>query len=581
VTEIKELLTDEYSSKPNGQFRRTCPACSHMRKGPHKSERVLSLKIEWPDIRWMCHHCGERGGASLRKELPATNVVKFTPPPPSQLDRRAADFLHDRGIGKEAQAGVISATRYIRSAGGDTLCVGFPYHDGSDQPYAIKWRGVKEKGFTQDGAAATFYGIEKITIGEPIIIFEGELDVLSGREAGLRNCISAPNGAPMKVSEGAIDPSEDRKFAYVWHANDILQETDKVIIACDRDGPGVALAEELARRIGKAQCWQVEWPDDCKDANDVLLKHGRAALANAIDEATPWPIAGLYAAEHYFAKVDDLYANGEGRGNSTGYECVDELFTIKPGMLHVVTGIPSMGKSEFVDQLIFNLARQYDWKSVVCSFENPPAMHIAKLAEKVIGKPFHKGPTPRMSAEEMEAGLAWINDHFVFMEQSDGTSATIDQILDRATAAVRRIGVRILVIDPYNYIDLPIGGRTSETNLISDMLTKVRNWASAHDCAVFFIAHPAKLYRQNDGSYPAPKGYDISASASWFSKTDLGITVHRNYDTDMVEIHAWKVRWKTLGKQGMTELKYDIVTGTYSEDTGPEIWEDDTWASGY
>jgi len=57
--------------------------------------------------------------------------------------------------------------------------------------------------------------------------------------------------------------------------------------------------------------------------------------------------------------------------------------------------------------------------------------------------------------------------------------------------------------------------------------------------------------------------------------------VHRNYDTDMVEIHAWKVRWKTLGKQGMTELRYDVVTGTYSEETGPEIWEDDTWASGY
>jgi len=238
-------------------------------------------------------------------------------------------------------------------------------------------------------------------------------------------------------------------------------------------------------------------------------------------------------------------------------------------------------ESEFVDQLIFNLARQYSWKSVVCSFENPPAMHISKLLEKAIGKPFHKGPTPRMTEEEMKMGLTWVNDHFVFMEQSDGTSASVDEILSRATASVRRIGCRCLVIDPYNYIDLPIGGRTSETNLISDMLTKVRNWASAHDCAVFFVAHPAKLYRQNDGSYPAPKGYDISASASWFAKSDVGLTVHRNYDTDTVEIHAWKVRWKTLGKQGMTELKYDIVTGTYSEETGPEIWEDDTWASGY
>ena len=117
--------------------------------------------------------------------------------------------------------------------------------------------------------------------------------------------------------------------------------------------------------------------------------------------------------------------------------------------------------------------------------------------------------------------------------------------------------------------------------MISDMLTKVRNWATAHDCAVFFVAHPAKLYRQNDGSYPPPKGYDISASASWFSKTDIGITVHRNYDTDMVEIHSWKVRWKTLGRQGVAELKYDIVTGTYSEDTGSGLdWEDD-FATGF
>jgi hypothetical protein len=61
----------------------------------------------------------------------------------------------------------------------------------------------------------------------------------------------------------------------------------------------------------------------------------------------------------------------------------------------------------------------------------------------------------------------------------------------------------------------------------------------------------------------------------------VGLTVHRNYDNDTVEIHAWKVRWKTLGKQGMTELRYDVVTGAYSEETGPEIWEDDSWASGY
>ena len=70
-----------------------------------------------------------------------------------------------------------------------------------------------------------------------------------------------------------------------------------------------------------------------------------------------------------------------------------------------------------------------------------------------------------------------------------------------------------------------------------------------------------------------PKGYDISASASWFAKADIGFTVHRNFDTERVEIHVWKVRFKHLGKQGMSELQYDVVTGTYSEI--PDVWDND------
>ena len=223
---------------------------------------------------------------------------------------------------------------------------------------------------------------------------------------------------------------------------------------------------------------------------------------------------------------------------------IDELFTIKSGMVHVITGVPSMGKSEFVDQLLFNLARTYDWKHAVCSFENPPHMHISKFLEKTLGKPFHNGPSPRMSEEEMEGALDWLKEHFIFMEQSDGTTATIDDILERASAAVSRMGVRTLTIDPYNYMEMNVGSK-SETNLISEMLTKVRNWAAAHDVA----------------------------AASWFAKADIGFTVHRNFDTERVEIHVWKVRFKHLGKQGMSELQYDVVTGTYSEI--PDVWEDD------
>ena len=567
-----DTIRQSFLTRANGQYRETCPACSHHRKRINQSEKVLSVAVAWPDVKWMCHHCGESGATTLEK--PRENIVKFIPPIKKELESVAQDYLLERGLSSAtlSAGGVLSGHKFIRDAGKEVLCVGFPYVEpATDTTYAVKWRSVEGKSFTQESSAATFYGIEKVRIGETIVIAEGEIDALSLREASVRNAVSVPNGAPVKVSDGLVDPVEDRKFGYVWAANEILKASDKIIIAVDKDGPGKALAEELARRIGKPKCFSVEWPDDCKDANDTLLKYGKARVANCVDEAKPWPIAGLYDADHYADQVKTLYKNGAGKGLSTGYADIDTLFTIKTGMVHVVTGVPSMGKSEFVDQLLFNLSQRYDWRHAICSFETPPHMHIGKLLEKTLGKPFHDGPTPRMSEEEMERGLEWLNDHFIFMEQSDGTSASIDDILERGSAAVSRIGVRSLVIDPYNYLDMNIGSK-SETNQISEMLSKVRNWAAAHDAAVFFGAHPAKLYRQVDGNYPVPKGYDISSSAAWFSKCDIGITVHRNFETDLVEVHCWKVRFKHLGKQGVAELRYDVRTGQYEE-------TQDNWAA--
>jgi len=58
---------------------------------------------------------------------------------------------------------------------------------------------------------------------------------------------------------------------------------------------------------------------------------------------------------------------------------------------------------------------------------------------------------------------------------------------------------------------------------------------------------------------------NISGSASFFAKADLGITVHRN--GGVTEIHAWKVRFKWQGSVGMCRLNYNIANGRYEERT--------------
>jgi twinkle protein len=314
----------------------------------------------------------------------------------------------------------------------------------------VKYRCIETKDFTQDaGGNNEFYGIDDIKDG-PIVIVEGEIDALTLRECGIENVLSVPSGAPMKVSNGKIDASEDKKFEFVWNAFEILSKAPYVTIATDSDTAGQACAEELARRIGKDRCRLTTIPG--KDLNEVLLKDGADAVKQVIASALPYPVAGLSQATKYEDRLNDLWTKGNGKGESTGYSNVDQIYTVAQGQLTVVTGYPSSGKSNFVDQLMVNLARTHDWKFAICSFENAPEIHISRLMELYSEKRFFDG-AQRMSQQEKDAAFKWVNDHFLFLDSEGVEPSTIDSILERARAAVARIGIRGLVIDPYNYID--------------------------------------------------------------------------------------------------------------------------------
>ena len=83
---------------------------------------------------------------------------------------------------------------------------------------------------------------------------------LSFMEIGYKSVVSIPNGAVMKVVDGKIDAHEDNKFKFIWNAKKKLELCDKVVIAMDNDKSGQAMAEELARRIGKDRCFKIRLP---------------------------------------------------------------------------------------------------------------------------------------------------------------------------------------------------------------------------------------------------------------------------------------------------------------------------------
>lgn len=582
MTEVRELLAEQgirlKGGYALGDHKGLCPRCSHTRR--KKTDPCLSVTIEADRAVWCCHNhgCGFAGSVQERHEIdhsrPHQRRTESPVKPklePGSLPANVIEWFAGRKITEATlkRNAIGYEARYMPAVRKEVSCIAFPYRRAGEV-VNVKYRDGAKNFCQVKGAEKILYGLDGIASAEEIIIVEGEIDKLSLEEAGYRNAVSVPDGAPAKIGEWPQDPETDKKFEYLWNCCAEIEGATKIILATDGDAPGRALAEELARRLGRERCWQVTWPSIndtlLKDANEVLVHEGPDVLREVIAGAQPHPIKSLHDFGAFESETLALFRDGPKRALSTGWPSLDEHMKIREGELSVVTGIPGSGKSEFIDALMVNLARQFGWRFALCSFENPSAEHIAKLAEKYIGHPFLEGPRPRMTELDLQVAMRWLREHFAFI-RADDEAPTIDWILETAKAAVLRYGVRGLVIDPYNEIEHKRPGSMSETEYVSQTLGKVKRFAQAHGVHVWFVAHPAKMHRDNNGKIPVPTLYDISGSANWANKADLGVVVHRDWreNGNTTEIYVRKVRFKAVGSLGMVSLRYDRATGRYSD----------------
>lgn len=551
----------------DGQARVACPLCEPTRKT--KGERTLSIKQDEAGIVWQCWHCDEQGSMGRRTKVSAVVPIKtYTA---DEVDFAGLDYLTARGVSEETarSLGVLSGRKFFKKSGAELDAVGFPYrHQG--RVTAIKWRSLSTKEFTQDGSAQTLFLADKIEAGQDIVITEGEIDALSFWDAGIP-ALSIPSGA---LSEGAAD--ESARLKWLSHHDELIKAAPNVFLAVDMDGPGETTAQELARRIGKLKCWRISFPHGCKDANDTLTKHGKEGLAKCKADSARWPVEGLAAPADYIDRVQKLYRDGLPRGASTGWPNVDDVFTLNPGSLVIVTGTPGSGKSQMIDNILVNAMAQHNWRVAYASFENPPELHLAKLISLKAGKPFGDGPTPRISEEQMLEELGWVNERLTFLT-NEGVMPTVESLIERFEAAVRRSGVKACVVDPFNFIKLSQkkdGGVDTES--INEMLAQFKTFAMRAEVTFFLIAHPAKP--MNAGQDWVPTGYSISGSAHFYNRADFGLTVQRKMDQTV--LHVWKCRFPWQGQLGEATLFYDKATGLFT-DTQGESQDDKLWLKGF
>ena len=493
------------------------------------------------------------------------------PPMPVKKPGKMMAFFKTRGISEETvnRNKIFMAKTYMPAKGEEVNAIAFPFYKNKEL-VNIKYRDG-EKNFKQEkDAEKVFYGYDDANCQNKVYIVEGEMDKLTLDECGILECLSVPDGAPSPTTK-----SFSTKMNYIENCMELLESIDKFVIAVDNDPAGHTLQAELVRRLGPEKCWTVTWPEGVKDANECLLKEGKEKLYEVLASAHPVPVEGIFEVKDLDQAIDDLYDNGLQGGESTGWRNLDDYYTVKQGEFSMVTGIPSHGKSTWVDALLVNLAEKCAWNFAIFSPENQPLQrHMASIIQQYARLPFGSWTTSRLSKEELITGKAWVGNHFVFLLPPEN-ELTIDGVLSKAKVAVTRYGIQGLVIDPWNELDHSRPSGMTEPEYISDCLSKIRRFARKYMLHIWVIAHPTKLppievigkNGQKERTYPVPTPYDISGAAHWRNKADNCICVWRDVmdEEKNVDIHIQKIRFREVGRVGLAHLKYDVLSGRYSE----------------
>jgi twinkle protein len=71
----------------------------------------------------------------------------------------------------------------------------------------------------------------------------------------------------------------------------------------------------------------------------------------------------------------------------------------------------------------------------------------------------------------------------------------------------------------------------------------------------FSYCSPHKIEEGAQGKYEVPTLYNISGSAHFFNKTDNGITVYSDFESNNVDVYVQKIRYSWLGKIGYCSVQ--------------------------
>ena len=430
--EINGFLIDNFNqhSLKEGASQGICPLCSSDRQP--KNTKAQCASYDWERGLGTCHNCDtsfqlhtyQRKGASEKVYVRPQTIAS------NKIHTKVEEWFKGRGISQKTlqDLHVSEGTEFMPQTGKTENTIQFNYFMG-DQLINIKYRDGRKNFKLFKGAEKVFYNINSTVGYDWCVIVEGEMDVLALHEAGIKNVISVPNGATLNSNN----------LDYLDNCIDYLDDKTKIVIAVDADDAGQALKHEFVRRLGAEICYLVDF-NGSKDANDYLLEHGADKLKSAIHTAKQVPLENVSTLYDIEDELKDFVKNGFKPGFQVGLENFDKIFSTYTGQFITVTGIPSSGKSDFVDQMVVGYNKNYQWKTAFASPENQPTyLHAHKLMRKT----WQDMPSPGdIGSNKWKEVTSHVNDNYYFIDMD---KYNLEAVLRKGAELVKRKGIKCLL----------------------------------------------------------------------------------------------------------------------------------------
>lgn len=568
----------------DGAKTSVCPVCSADRK--KKTDKCLS--VFWDTGIAQCNHCGERIQLHTYKKKQEIKVYNRPPTPVKNdfkvglIDSYIKYYIDYRSLHlKTLEAVKIGfSKRWMPKAKTEIPVIEYRYYLHGEL-LNIKYRG-KGKDFTFEKNCEIFpYGMDDI-IGEKwCVVVEGEEDKHSYYQAGIKNCVSVPNGFTLPREDGTSTINTN----YLDNVYHVFESMERIYLAVDNDEAGKHGEQELIRRFGAEKVYLVDFKD-VKDANDYLKKYKEEALFKTIDDAIRVPLEGIKTLYDIEDELNDFWRNGAPKGYTVGLKELDDCASFSFKQYTLIVSAPNAGKSDLIDQFTTSFAIKYGYKSGICSTENKPLkFHYDKIFRKIHG---NRPSSFNINTKDVKECKQFINEHFFHIDKMG--RYWLQDILSKFAELVHRKGCRWFIIDPFNKVRLKDFPTTNINEYTAEYHNLIDEFVTKYDAHVFLVLHPTKLQLKEGSTktFAMPNAYSIKGGGEHFDMAYNIIGMVRDHDKGVVHLRTLKWKFQHEGTQGI-DMYYgwNINNGRYTSppegfdiDNNYELdfnWDNKSW----